>query len=202
MKHINVILFLAVSALAAPTGDDDGDRNQACTFGTYQCTPRNTGIDICDISGRFVLVGDCPKGTSCQELPQNGFDLPFCTNDAKKPRSFTTDQGTAAEDTTGQDSQDTTGDDTTGDDTTGDDTTGQDITGENTAAQDKPHDDGRKHDKNRPRPGDRCRTPGRYDCFGRAAIQVCDVSHILRLVGNCPQTSHCAYINDIPYCVV
>ncbi len=45
-------------------------------------------------------------------------------------------------------------------------------------------------------------TPGQYQCFGNNAIQVCDVLHILELVGNCPSTAHCAYINNIPYCVV
>ena len=45
-------------------------------------------------------------------------------------------------------------------------------------------------------------TPGQYQCFGNNAIQVCSVLHVLELVGNCPSTAHCAYINNIPYGVV
>ncbi|KAK3900993.1 hypothetical protein C8A05DRAFT_16769 [Staphylotrichum tortipilum] len=146
MKPIVTTFALATSALAAPTMSQAD--NTPCTFGTYRCTTPNTGIEVCDIGGRFEMVGDCPKGTDCQNLPQNGFTLPFCTN-----------QPTV-----------------------------------------------KARDRNRrppsPKPGDKCQTPGKYQCFGNNAIQVCDVLHILELVGNCPPTAHCAYINNIPYCVV
>ncbi|KAK1761002.1 hypothetical protein QBC47DRAFT_356128 [Echria macrotheca] len=51
----------------------------SCTFGTYRCTTPNTGIEICNILGQWELVGPCPSGTACSDLPQNGFELPFCT---------------------------------------------------------------------------------------------------------------------------
>ena len=144
MKSITAALVLAASAIAVPFPDGN-ETNTACTFGTYECTNPNTGIQICDIAGQWELVGNCPNGTSCQNLPQNGFDLPFCTNTIKlKAR------------------------------------------------------DGRGRG---PSPGDKCQTPGKYVCFGRNAIQVCDTSNILQLVGQCPQSSHCSYINGIPYCV-
>ncbi|KAL2139266.1 hypothetical protein VTI28DRAFT_5453 [Corynascus sepedonium] len=69
---------------------------------------------------------------------------------------------------------------------------------------DKDHDKNKEKEKNknRPKPGDKCKKPGKYQCFGKKAIQVCDVANILRLVGNCPETSHCAYLNGIPFCVI
>ncbi len=154
MKYFAAVLLLAATAFAAP-GEEYDDRDMSCKFGTYRCTKRNTGIEICDISGQFVLVGDCPKGTACQELPQNGFDLPFCTNKVKKIRAPA------------------------------------------------PGPDGSEGWKKKgPQPGDKCKTPGKYQCLGKHAIQVCDVGHILERVGNCPKKSHCDYINNIPYCVV
>ncbi len=157
MKYFTAILLLAATAFAAP-GEEDDDSGKSCKFGTYQCTKDNTGIEICDIAGQFELVGDCPKGTACQELPQNGFDLPFCTNKVKKIRA-------AAPAPDGHDG----------------------------------HDGQRKKG---PQPGDKCTTPGQYQCLGRRAIQVCDIPHVLVKVGNCPKGSHCDYINNIPYCVV
>ena len=154
MKYFAAILLLAATAFAAP-GEEYDDRDKSCKFGSYRCTKRNTGIEICDISSQFVLVGDCPKGTACQELPQNGFDLPFCTNKVKKIRAPAFAPG------------------------------------------------GSEHKKKKgPQPGDKCKTPGQYQCLGKRAIQVCDVEHVLQRVGGCPKTSHCDYINNIPYCVV
>ncbi|KAK3902510.1 hypothetical protein C8A05DRAFT_33800 [Staphylotrichum tortipilum] len=150
MKYFTAALALAATALAVPT-DPQADTT-ACTFGTYRCTTPNTGIEVCDISGSFVMVGPCPNGTACENLPQNGFTLPFCTNTAKVTRRD----------------------------------------GRNRRPQ---------HSPENPQPGDKCTTPGQYQCLGKTAIQVCDVAHILEKVGNCPAGSHCAYIGAIPYCV-
>lgn len=138
MKYLTAVLALALAAtaLAAPT------TGTTCTFGTYRCTTPNTGIEICDIAGQWELVGPCPNGTSCHDLPQNGFTLPFCTNNAQKLRA--------------------------------------------------------RNDQ----PGDKCTTPGRYQCLGTGAIQVCDTQNVLEFVGNCPAGSHCDYIGVIPYCVL
>jgi hypothetical protein len=142
MKFIAAALVLAASAVAAPSEK----RTETCTFGTYQCTTPNTGIQICNVFGQWELVGDCPDNTSCEDLPQNGYELPFCTDDASakvKARNGRPGQS----------------------------------------------------------PGERCQTAGKYDCFGPYAIQVCNTQNILEFVGSCPQRSHCAYLNGIPYCV-
>ncbi|KAK4121978.1 hypothetical protein N657DRAFT_635424 [Parathielavia appendiculata] len=139
MKYIAAALVLAASAFAAPSEK----RTETCTFGTYRCTTPNTGIEICNIQGKWELVGDCPKDTSCQNLPQNGFDLPFCTANKVQARNGRPGQS----------------------------------------------------------PGESCSTPGKYDCFGAYAIQVCDTQNVLQLVGNCPDRSHCEYLNGIPFCV-
>jgi hypothetical protein len=154
MQYFTAVLALAATALAIPT-DLQADTT-ACTFGTYRCTTPNTGIEVCDISGKFVLVGPCPNGTACENLPQNGFTLPFCTNTAKVTRR-------------------------------------DDRNGNNRRTTPPPP---------APKPGDKCQTPGQYQCLGQTAIQVCDVAHILEKVGDCPANSHCAYINAIPYCVL
>ncbi|KAL2151169.1 hypothetical protein VTH82DRAFT_6267 [Thermothelomyces myriococcoides] len=133
MKFITAAIALAASAIAAPSHPGD----ETCKFGTYRCTTPNTGIEICDISGSWQLVGDCPEGTACN--PVDG--LPYCTVETKV------------------------------------------------------------HARHGPKPGDKCSTPGRYDCFGRRAIQVCDTQNTLQLVGYCPKKSHCDYLNGIPYCL-
>ncbi|KAK4235009.1 hypothetical protein C8A03DRAFT_37159 [Achaetomium macrosporum] len=140
MKYFTATLLLAATALAAPSVSE---KREACTFGNYQCSKDNKGIQVCDITGNWVNVGDCPKGTSCENLPQNGYELPFCTNTPK----------VAARNGRG------------------------------------------------PSPGDKCQTPGQYQCFGAYAIQVCDTQNVLQKVGDCPQRSHCEYINGIPFCV-
>ncbi|KAK4154087.1 hypothetical protein C8A00DRAFT_33112 [Chaetomidium leptoderma] len=139
MKYITAALVLAASAMAAPS-----DKRESCKFGTYRCTNPNTGIEICDISGQWQLVGPCGKGEACEYLPQNNFELPFCT---KTPK----------------------------------------IAARN----------GRPGQS----PGEKCQTPGKYDCFGPYAIQVCNTQNVLEFVGNCPTRTHCSYLNSIPYCV-
>jgi hypothetical protein len=139
MKFIAAALVLAASAVAAPSDK----RTETCTLGNYRCTTPNTGIEICDISGQWKLVGECPDKTSCSNLPQNGFELPFCTDKKVTARNGRPGQS----------------------------------------------------------PGEKCQTPGKYDCFGPYAIQVCDTQNILQFVGSCPQRTHCAYLNGIPYCV-
>ncbi|AEO68219.1 352a710f-3feb-4955-aa85-e02fded2d529 [Thermothielavioides terrestris] len=142
MKYITAALALAASVLAAPA-----EKRDTCQFGTYRCTTPNTGIEICDIQGNWELVGPCPDGTSCNDLPQNGFDLPFCTANTTATNTVKARNGRG------------------------------------------------------PSPGDKCDTPGKYQCFGAYAIQVCDTQNKLEFVGNCPEKSHCDYINNIPYCV-
>ncbi|KAK1834408.1 hypothetical protein QBC39DRAFT_344078 [Podospora conica] len=123
-----------------------------CTFGTYRCTTPNTGIEICDVLNQWQLVGPCPAGTACENLPQNGFTLPFCT--AKKPVAARAPA--VVEIRNGRPGQS---------------------------------------------PGERCTEPGRYDCFGPYAVQVCNVQGVLEFVGNCPQKSHCEYLGGLPFCV-
>ncbi|KAK4102412.1 hypothetical protein N658DRAFT_495118 [Parathielavia hyrcaniae] len=143
MKYIAAALVLAASAFAAPSEK----RNETCTFGTYRCTTPNTGIEICNVQGAWELVGDCPKDTSCHNLPQNGFELPFCT---------AADAAAAVRARNGRPGLS---------------------------------------------PGEPCSTPGKYDCFGPYAIQVCDTQNVMQLVGNCPNRTHCEYLNGIPFCV-
>ena len=50
-------------------------------------------------------------------------------------------------------------------------------------------------------PGEQCTEPGRYDCFGPYAVQVCNVQGVLAFVGSCPQKSHCEYLGGLPFCV-
>ncbi|KAK4183816.1 hypothetical protein QBC35DRAFT_507238 [Podospora australis] len=121
-----------------------------CTFGTYRCTNPATGIEICTINQQWTLVGPCPSGTSCTNLPQNGFTLPFCTNNPPAAP---------------------------------------------TAVQEK------RNGRPGQSPGENCTTAGQYDCFGPYAIQVCNTQNVLELVGNCPERSHCEYLNGLPYCV-
>ncbi|KAL2174847.1 uncharacterized protein P884DRAFT_271968 [Thermothelomyces heterothallicus CBS 202.75] len=140
MKFTAAALALAASAIAAPSKG-----SESCQFGTYRCTTPNSGIEICNIAGKWELVGDCPEGTACENLPGgNGVVLPYCTNTAKVQ-----------------------------------------------ARNGRPGQS----------PGEKCTTPGRYDCFGPYAIQVCDTQNVLQFVGNCPDRSHCEYLNGIPYCV-
>lgn len=73
MKY-TAVLALAASAAAAPSAPSAN----TCAFGTYRCTTPNTGIEICNIQNAWELVGPCPAGTACTNLPQNGFTLPFC----------------------------------------------------------------------------------------------------------------------------
>jgi hypothetical protein len=201
MKAFTTALLLASSALAAPT---DGKKPTACTFGTYQCTKPTTGIEICDIAGNLQLVGKCPDGTSCQELPVGTLSLPFCTNkgedhdeDKNKDKDHDDDKDKDKDkDHNKDDEEDCDEDDEDDKDKDHDD--GKDK--DHDKDQDKDHD--KDKNKNRPKPGDKCRIPGKYQCFGKDAIQVCDVQNILRLVGGCPETSHCAYLNGTPYCVI
>ncbi|KAK0643779.1 hypothetical protein B0T16DRAFT_430243 [Cercophora newfieldiana] len=74
MKYL-AIAALTTTALATPLSPPVN-----CTFGTYRCTTPNTGIEICNVLNQWELVGPCPSGTECTNLPQNGFTLPFCTN--------------------------------------------------------------------------------------------------------------------------
>lgn len=145
MKYFTAVLALAATALAAPPATSK--RTETCTFGTYRCTATNAGIEICDIQGNWQLVGPCPDGTSCENLPQNGFTLPFCTNNPT-PKTVEARNGRPGQS-----------------------------------------------------PGEKCQTPGKYDCFGPYAIQVCDTQNVLQFVGNCPEKSHCEYLNGIPFCV-
>ncbi|KAL2268790.1 hypothetical protein VTJ83DRAFT_3636 [Remersonia thermophila] len=173
MKYIAAIVALATSALALPSGEVD--KRSQCTFGTYRCTNPNTGIEICDVSGNWVLVGPCPNGTTCSYLPQNGFDLPFCTNSPPPTPTSTTD---CEEPTTT-------------------------LLTKRAAATNEPRAAEVEPRNGRPglSPGEPCSTPGQYDCFGAYAIMVCDVTKIERFVGHCPERSHCEYLNGLPYCV-
>ncbi|GAB1319187.1 Carbohydrate-binding module family 19 domain-containing protein [Madurella fahalii] len=140
MKYATALLALAAGAIAHPSEKRTGTE---CTFGTYRCTTPNSGIEICNIQGKWELVGPCPEGTSCEDLPQNGFTLPFCTKPKVEARNGRPGQS----------------------------------------------------------PGEPCSTPGKYQCFGPYAIQVCDTQNVLQFVGDCPNGSHCDYLNGIPYCV-
>jgi len=46
-----------------------------------------------------------------------------------------------------------------------------------------------------------CGVPGRYECLGATAIQVCGVDNKLVKVGDCPANSHCDFLNGIPFCL-
>ncbi|KAK3353745.1 hypothetical protein B0T25DRAFT_545283 [Lasiosphaeria hispida] len=50
-------------------------------------------------------------------------------------------------------------------------------------------------------PGERCTTPGKYDCYGPHAIQVCNTQNILEYVGACPAKTHCDYLNGNAFCM-
>ncbi|KAK4132714.1 hypothetical protein BT67DRAFT_450863 [Trichocladium antarcticum] len=157
MKYITATLALATLALAAPPTTDKRT-GTTCQFGTYRCTSPNTGIEICNVSGQWELVGPCPAGTACEDLAQNGFTLPFC---AAQPPPTPTPTPTPPP-----------------------------------AAQPE-----KRNGRPGQSPGERCQTPGRYDCFGPYAIQVCDTQNVLQFVGPCPERSHCGYLNGIPFCV-
>ncbi len=90
MKFTTTVLALATTALAAPSAEK---RDAGCTFGTYECTADYSGIQICNVQGAWELVGGCPTGTSCEYLPQNGFELPFCTNTPSAPTPYKRDAG-------------------------------------------------------------------------------------------------------------
>lgn len=140
MKFAAAALVLATSVIAAPS---TSSKREACTFGTYRCTADLAGIEICNVQSQWELVGDCPEGLACENLPSGGSELPFCTEPKTEKRNGRPGQG----------------------------------------------------------PGDSCTTPGKYDCYGPYAIQVCNTSNVLEFVGDCPERSHCSYLNDIAYCV-
>lgn len=86
LKKMKTTTILSLAATAATTALAAPSNPRApattCQFGTYRCTiapSPNTGIEICNVLGQWELVGPCPAGTSCSDLPQNGFTLPFCT---------------------------------------------------------------------------------------------------------------------------
>jgi hypothetical protein len=147
MKFITAALILAATALAAPS-EKRGDDSDECKFGTYRCTTPNTGIEICNVANEWELVGDCPNGTACNDLPQNGFTLPFCTNEVEVE-----------------------------------------------------HKADKRNGRPGQSPGEPCQTPGKYDCFGPYAIQVCNTRNFLEFVGKCPDRTNCQYLNGIPFCV-
>ncbi|KAK5662336.1 hypothetical protein OQA88_8243 [Cercophora sp. LCS_1] len=105
-----------------------------CKFGTYRCTTPPTGIEICNVLGKWELVGACPKDTACENLPQNGYTLPFCTNTVT-PATKT------------------------------------------------------------------CTTPGKYECLGANAIQICNMGYEYEKVGECAKGERCGYLGGIPYCL-
>lgn len=70
MKFIVAAVALAATALAAPSA-----ATEQCKFGAYRCAAGGHGIDICDISGRWVSVGPCPSGSSCHNIG----NIPYCT---------------------------------------------------------------------------------------------------------------------------
>ncbi|KAL1843968.1 hypothetical protein VTJ49DRAFT_6372 [Mycothermus thermophilus] len=176
MKYITAALTLAAGALALPSGNASNPTE--CTFGTYRCTTPNTGIEICNVFNQWELVGDCPNGTSCSYLPQNGYDLPFCTNNPAPTTTATTT--TDCEEPTA---------------TATPVPKRRDVS--NAPAAQVEARNGRPGIS----PGEPCPDPGRYDCFGGYAIMVCDTTKIMRFVGDCPERSHCEYMNGIPYCV-
>ncbi|CAK7229562.1 hypothetical protein SBRCBS47491_007289 [Sporothrix bragantina] len=153
MKYaVALIAAAATSVVAMPSlsSASKTTKRDQCTFGTYACLADGSGIQICDIEGNWELVGACPGGTICEYLPQNGYDLPFCTT-APTPTPTPL-----------------------------------------------------KKEKAKKRDGSTynwCPTPGQYTCDGWNAIQVCNTTNGLEKVGNCPNGSHCSYINNIPYCV-
>ncbi|CAK7205454.1 hypothetical protein SEUCBS139899_008227 [Sporothrix eucalyptigena] len=143
MKYAAILVAAAATTVAAMPSLS-AKRGQ-CTFGTYECLSDNSGIQICDIEGNWELVGPCPSGTSCEYLPQNGFDLPFCTSNPSTKKEKKRDDSSYGYEW--------------------------------------------------------CSTPGQYTCDGWNAIQVCNTTNGLEKVGDCPNGSHCGYINNIPYCV-
>lgn len=95
MKYSAVLLAAAATTVAAvPSFSAANAKRDQCTFGTYACLADGSGIQICDIEGNWELVGPCPSGTSCEDLPQNDFDLPFCTSTPSKAKAKRGDDGT------------------------------------------------------------------------------------------------------------
>ena len=75
MKHTSALLAIAIPATASVV-----KRQATCVSGTYRCTtPTPSGIEVCNVQGRFVLVGACPSGTTCQLVSQvGGSTFPAC----------------------------------------------------------------------------------------------------------------------------
>ncbi|CAK7236772.1 hypothetical protein SCUCBS95973_009724 [Sporothrix curviconia] len=81
MKYTATLIAAATAVAAMPSFSSAANaKRDQCTFGTYACLADGSGVQICDIEGNWELVGACPGGTSCEYLPQNGYDLPFCTS--------------------------------------------------------------------------------------------------------------------------
>ncbi|CAK7241762.1 MAG: hypothetical protein STHCBS139747_003232 [Sporothrix thermara] len=153
MKYTVALVAAAATSVAAmPSFSAANNNNNAkrgqCTFGTYACLADGSGIQICNIQGSWELVGPCPDGTSCEYLPQNGYELPFCTSNPNVKRS---PDGGADASAYGS--------------------------------------------------YEWCPTPGQYSCDGWSAIQVCNTTHGLEKVGDCPAGSHCGYLNNLPFCL-
>jgi hypothetical protein len=46
-----------------------------------------------------------------------------------------------------------------------------------------------------------CTTPGKYECMGTAAIQVCNAAGGYEKVGDCPAGTKCGLLGGMPYCL-
>ena len=44
-------------------------------------------------------------------------------------------------------------------------------------------------------------TPGRYECLGTTAMQVCNYDGVFVKVGDCPAGTKCGLLGGIPYCL-
>ncbi|KAL7628950.1 hypothetical protein AAE478_000468 [Parahypoxylon ruwenzoriense] len=72
MKYFAVLAFLT-TALAVPYAGLPW-KELVCTPPAYTCKPDLTGWLVCNVDGKYLDGGDCPKGTTCKPIN----DLPYC----------------------------------------------------------------------------------------------------------------------------
>ncbi|KAI8635198.1 hypothetical protein F5Y19DRAFT_406936 [Xylariaceae sp. FL1651] len=74
MKFFAIVATFTATALAASTGLDARGTYPECTPPAYACKPNNSGWLVCNVDGKWLDGGVCPKGTSCKPIN----NLPYC----------------------------------------------------------------------------------------------------------------------------
>ncbi|KAI0165003.1 hypothetical protein GGR57DRAFT_451356 [Xylariaceae sp. FL1272] len=74
MKFFLAITALATTTLAATAGLDARGGYPECTPPSYACKSDYSGWLVCNVDGKYLDGGVCPKHTKCEYIN----NLPYC----------------------------------------------------------------------------------------------------------------------------